>query len=279
MTLFRAVRAEGASGEALHTVFTKLSQRGVEFRRGELHLIAAPPGAGKTVLALAMALYVGRPTFYFSPDSTASTMWERLGGMVTGRTLDEIRKGIDGTLEKTLNQELNHIQWCFDNPLDCDAIDDEMKAYAVVWGDWPELVVIDNLADFTDPSFPDGWEAQERALEFLKSLAKQTHAAIVVLHHVTGQYVDQDRSIPLSGLRGQVGRIPELVLTVRRMGGGVLAVDVVKHRHGEANAAGGFGVHMAVDLTRMRVNDVRRHRPQQGPWEALDQGRGDDPPW
>lgn len=73
-------------------------------------------------------------------------------------------------------------------------------------------------------------------------MARRTGAALVGLHHVTGPFNDSATPIPLSGIKGQIGRVPEVVLTMHRISEGFgsdsLRVSTVKNRTGKADPSG-----------------------------------------
>lgn len=79
-------------------------------------------------------------------------------------------------------------------------------------------------------------------MEFLHKMGRDTGACVVGLHHVTGKHNDGDVPIPLSGVKGQISRIPELIVTLHRVkqefGPDLLRVSTVKNRAGVANPSG-----------------------------------------
>jgi ABC-type iron transport system FetAB ATPase subunit len=50
--LSRAIRTASAGGATLPTVWRSLLEQQIAFRRGEVSMIAGPPGAGKSTFAL-----------------------------------------------------------------------------------------------------------------------------------------------------------------------------------------------------------------------------------
>ncbi len=84
-TLARAVGTKDIGGEPLPSVFRTFDVNKVIFRRSEVSMIAGTPGAGKSTLALAVALRSKVPTLYVSADTNAHTMAMRLLSMITGK--------------------------------------------------------------------------------------------------------------------------------------------------------------------------------------------------
>ena len=51
-SLLQVVGVESPAGHPLAEIMPQLTAAGVQFRQAQLHLIAAQPGGGKTMLAL-----------------------------------------------------------------------------------------------------------------------------------------------------------------------------------------------------------------------------------
>jgi hypothetical protein len=79
------------------------------------------------------------------------------------------------------------------------------------------------------------------------------------LHHVTGGYNDADRPIPLSGVKGQIARVPEMVLTLHKQtdvcGPDLLCVSTVKNRGGKADPSGSEYVSLTFNGDTMQIKD------------------------
>jgi chloramphenicol 3-O-phosphotransferase len=83
-TLYRAIGAKEVGGEPLPAAFKTLQANEIVFRRAELNLVAGTPGAGKSSIALAIAVQAQVPTLYVSADTNAHTMGMRVYSMATG---------------------------------------------------------------------------------------------------------------------------------------------------------------------------------------------------
>lgn len=240
------------------SVFPRLTDSTVHFRRGQFHLLAAAPGVGKSLVALTLAVDCKQPTFYFSADSDAFTMYLRTGAKETGWTTEEVEgqveKGNTQYLDIKLSQATRHVRFSFDTSPDFDTMERELLAYVVTYGDWPALIVVDNLSNL-ETEAGDGLAALERGCDYLHALARKTGAAVVALHHVVGEYEDGSTPVPLSGLKGKISKTPEMVLTLFRnhFQRGKMGVCVVKNRMGRADPSGSMVVWLDLDLDRMRV--------------------------
>lgn len=239
-------------------VFPKLSAASAHFRRGQFHLIAAAPGVGKSLLALTLALEVQEPTFYFSADSDAFTMYVRTASSrlrwTTTEVENQLEVGNTQLIDASVEQSTRHIRWSFDTNPDYQTIEEELLAYCVTYGCWPSLIVLDNITNAETES-GEGQAALESVCDYLHALARTTGACVVGLHHVTGYFDDGTSPVPLSGLKGKVSKIPEQVLTLFRnpQQPGSMGVCVVKNRGGKADPSGGSVVFLECELERMTL--------------------------
>ncbi|GAA2917070.1 hypothetical protein GCM10020221_11460 [Streptomyces thioluteus] len=240
-------------------MFKTLDDLGVTIRRGQLCLIAAGPGTGKSALALNFALKSGVETLYFSADSDAYTQYVRAAASVTGWTTVNVEASIQQGQTETIDAALTRtqIRWNFDAAPDLNEIEEEMCAFAMIHG-WPALCIIDNLTNVNAPEMGEGYAALDELCGFFHDLARRTESAILLLHHVTGTYNDGNSPIPLSGIKGQVGRVPELILTLHRGGtefeGYHLRVSAVKNRGGRADPSGFTFAQLDWDPERMSIS-------------------------
>lgn len=105
-TLARAVGGKDMGGEPLPSVFRTFDVNKIVIRRSEVSMIAGTPGAGKSTLALAIALRAKVPTLYVSADTNAHTMAMRLLSMITGKPQSEAERMLEQDVEgsrKTIN--------------------------------------------------------------------------------------------------------------------------------------------------------------------------------
>jgi len=239
----------------------QLRSAGAFIRRGQLTLIAAPPGSGKSLFAQALA-HRGDDngdvpsTLYFSADSDAGTFAQRAGAIATGYQLADIQQlisdGNDEGVEAAIAAQTGHMRMDYtSNVTDQDMLD-EIDAYAEVFGKYPDLIVMDNLSNLSVDGAENEFHGLQENCFFLHDIARQTNAAVITLHHVAGEYEGSDKPIPLSGLRGKVSKTPELIFTMIRSGE-LMNVSVVKNRSGKAFADGSNAIGIPVDLSRMRL--------------------------
>lgn len=257
-SLLQVVNGSSPSGERLPEILPALSATDVAFRRGQLHVIAAVPGGGKTLLALWWAVKSKVPTLYFSADSDASTIAERAGAIVMNKKAKEVKELLETEgafmVEESLAEGADHIRFDFDPGPSIESIEEELLAYRELYGDMPAVVVIDNLMNIHGESDSE-WTAMRDSMSALHTLARETEAAFIVLHHVSENPKESkpDFPAPRRALMGKVAALPELVLTVAIGGASQYRIAAVKNRHGEADPKAERYTTVAVDLPYMSL--------------------------
>ncbi|MET8382542.1 DnaB-like helicase C-terminal domain-containing protein [Streptosporangium canum] len=255
-------------------MFKTLAQVGAQFRRSQLVLVASAPGGGKSAFVSTVLIESEVRGMYFSADSDESEQYSRAVSIITGSPLAEVlehmEKGETHEYDKMLNGSLSRLRFDYNAAPSLDDIESNVTAYAYLYGRYPEVIVIDNLRDVVSDDPGESYMVLENTLGWLKDLARQTQACVIVLHHVTGEWEDGDKPIPLSGLRGKVGKIPQLVLTLFREEtpfGEDMGVAIVKNRGGRASSAGKFTVSLDCDLSTMTIKDK-----EADPLAGVDEG-------
>lgn len=254
-SLALAMKAKGDEGHALPTVFKQLESVGAHFRRGQLSMVSAAPGGGKSAVASHLALkmtYDGGvrvPTLYFSADSDRGTLGVRLAAGVLNRSLTDVEQMLDEddpVAWRKIADALSHCWFNWDPAPGFHEIENEIEAYVDVVGEYPHLIVIDNLKNLVNDSGGAPHEQYDQIMEWLKILASTTKAHVLVLHHVTGSYENGNEPIPLNGLLGKPGKACRLVLTLFMVerDPDVMGLCIVKNSNGKADASGHFQVHV-----------------------------------
>ncbi|MFC4114121.1 DnaB-like helicase C-terminal domain-containing protein [Nonomuraea zeae] len=255
MFLITRARARARSaGQPIPTVFQTLAHAGVHFRRSQLCLIAAAPGGGKSALASTVLLQSGADGIYFSADSDESEQYSRCVSILSGRPLTEVLEAMESGETEEFDDELeqlSRIRFDFNSAPSLDDIENGVTAYAHLYSRYPAVIIVDNLRDVVSDEMGEAYMVAENILAWLKDLARHTRACVIVLAHVTGEWEDGERPIPLSGLRGKVGKIPQVVLTLY----GEMGVAIVKNRGGPASPAGRYTVELDCDLSTMTIKD------------------------
>lgn len=247
-------------GEPIPLPLSGLIEHGVQIRRGQLTMIAAGPGSGKSAFIQALLHHGGgrnarSSVLYFSADSGPEVMHERAAALSTRLDMDTIREmalaGNVSHVEAEIAAKHSHIQYDFTSSPTQEHVLRELEAYLELHGDFPDVIVMDNLKDLADDQDADEFRALGDASVFLKDLARVTGSATVALHHVGGPFENGDEPIPLGGLRGKISKDAALIITLHRPDSSSMRVSVVKNRGGRTDPTGRFWVPLNVDLSRM----------------------------
>ena len=217
LTLGQSAAVKGSAGEPLPTVWKSLEDAGTRFLRGQLALVAAGPGTGKSAFVLSYALRAGVSCLYFSADSDAFVQVSRALAILGDIDMKRSGELILGYERSTIEDIIGNVPVRFSyNPSPTlSHIENQLLAYEELYGDFPELVVVDNALDVVmEGSEDDQSRSLDSLMAWLHDMARTTEACVIVLHHVTGPYNDANQPIPLSGVKGQIGRVPELILTL-----------------------------------------------------------------
>ncbi|MEV3860729.1 AAA family ATPase [Streptomyces sp. NPDC050095] len=257
----------GAAGEPLPSPFQGLARHEVEFRRGEFSLVAAGPGTGKSLFALNLALHGNIPVMYYSADSNAATQLSRSTAILSGADVRDVkRKLLEGDVGEYLAAlgERWWIRFNYDARPTLTEVETNLRAYFEVFGMFPHLIVVDNITNVAGEMSADSAESftfgLEAMCEYLSDMARVTGAHVLSLHHVIGEYSDGLQPIPLSGVRGKIGRVPNLILTIHKeidgMDGRILHVSPVKNREGFEDSSGQTFSSYAFNTVNMRLTDI-----------------------
>lgn len=236
--------------------WTGAAAKNVFFRRGQLAMLVAAPGVGKSVLSTSYVVQSGAHGLYTSMDTDAYTTSIRLIAAATGCTLEQAEAArADGTAWAIdALGTIRSVHFAFPSSPDEREIAERLLAYREAEGEYPEILVLDNLSNiaFDDEEF----SGLRRIMRELQSVASRTGTAILVLHHAVGEFEDGDKAIPLGGVSGKLSKFPALILTAFRQGRGEIAVSVVKNRFGPADPSGhGVTFCLQADMERMQIRD------------------------
>lgn len=257
--LQQARKQAGGAGEPIHNPLQALAAADVFIRRGGLTMIAAGPGTGKSMLTQSIVQRGdarGRNSvFYFSADTGAPDVYVRSASIATGRTTsdleNELRQSGPARIDEEVVPATAHMWYSFAPSPTEQRLVDQVTAYAEIHGAYPQVIVVDNLANL-DMGMDDEWAALQEASRFLSVLAKDTGAAIIATHHVTGEWENGNVPIPLSGIRGKVTKEASMVLTLCREESR-LFVSAVKNRAGKADATGRSPITLSIDYERSLI--------------------------
>lgn len=219
-------------------------------------MVAGPPGAGKSTVALAIALKSRVPTLYASMDSHESTMAIRALSMATGISQSEVENRMVADPEwasALLKEHVGHIKWMFDASPTLKDLEDQINVYRELQGDNPALIVVDNAVDVTHDS-GDEFSSLRSLMREVKWWSRDTGAAFLILHHTSEGYEGYPCP-PRAALHGKIAQVPSLIVTLSSSQPGLMAAAAVKNRYGPADATGKTAVWMDYAPETMMLKD------------------------
>ena len=236
-------------------------------------MIAGQPGSQKSSFALWWVASMNLPTLYFSADMASHTAITRLAATITGDAVEEVAEGLAGAGDAFYADALSSskVRFCFDPNPTLDTIYGELEAWVELADAYPSVIVIDNLMDVLADG--DGeLQAQRAVLLEAKTLARETGAAVVILHHMSEQAGHPEMPAARRHIQNKLAQTPELILSVA-LDVDEFKVSVVKHRNGRQDAS-------AQQFIRLRSRPERNRFekwvampgfvPQARPWEEED---------
>ena len=236
LDLSRAWRGVLTKATPLPDVWLALSAKQIKFRRGQVCMVAAAPNAGKSMFALIYAMKAGVKTLFFSADTDTTTVMMRAAAAASGHSQVSVELNLskDSHYYDKHFDKLSHIKWVFDSSPSLDDIELEIKAYVELYGEAPELIVIDNLMNVAAET-DNEWAGLRAIMMELHDMARKTEACVLVLHHVSEQseYGSPSKPPARRAIHGKVSQLPSLILTLGYdPNQATLCVAAVKNRFG-----------------------------------------------
>ena len=244
----------------LPDVWSGLSAKQIKFRRGQVCMVAAAPNAGKSMFALIYAIKAQVPTLFFSADTDTTTVMMRAAAHTSGHSQITVESSLSSNThyyDKHFDK-LSHIKWVFDSSPSLDDIEDEIKAYVELYGEAPELIVIDNLMNVAAET-DNEWAGLRAIMMELHDMARKTEACVLVLHHVSEQSEYGSPSEPPArrAIHGKVSQLPAMILTLGYSPQqGELKVAAVKNRFGPHTADGKDYATLLVNYSACQISDA-----------------------
>lgn len=264
-TIGQSRRVRGAAGTPLPAPFRAFEQIGLTFRRGGFCLVVAGPGTGKSALALTMGLRFGNehPGMVFSADSDAFEQAARAFCATTGADRAVGERFALGRLEGA-EQELAEqvagipMRFNYDSSPTIDVLNMNMEAFEELYGEYPHYTIVDNVTNVqngTSDNAENPFGGLETFMEYLNTMARKTQTFVMGLHHTLGAFNDGAKPIPLSGVKGQITRVPPQVITLFRPEEDKIGVSVVKNRGGRGDASGNRYALLDFEGSTMTIKD------------------------
>lgn len=268
-SLLHVVAGGSESGRDLPEILPALSEKTIKFRQGQFHMVFGLPSSGKTLFTQWYCIARGLRTMYFSFDSDDGTVSNRALAQLTGKTFEQVKEQRQTPavveLEDTLFELQKTIRFDFSGAATVEAIYEEVEAWQVLFGDLPQVIVIDNLMNLVGGSDSE-LTGYHDICNALHSLGRDTGAAIIALHHANASLLTaqskanriyQDRPAHIGALTNQLSQYPETILSVA-LDGQKFWVSAVKNRDGIRDMQAENPIAVAVDVARSQFYNTQR---------------------
>lgn len=262
LTIAQAATRNKNNAQLLPDLFPALANSGIRFRRGQVTMIAGQPNSGKSLLALFYAVKSGVPTLYISADTDAYTTAIRSAAVITGNQVNTVEEAfVTGTGYEFYEDELNtlkHLRFDFDPSPTLDDIDLSIQAYGEAFGEYPHLLIIDNLLNIA-ALHDNEWTGMRDIAKAMHHVARETDAAVFMLHHTTEAEGRPELPPSRKSIQGKISQLPEMILTVAMdHDTSEYRVACVKNRFAKNSAAGTDYVVLFADASRMTLYNDRQ---------------------
>jgi hypothetical protein len=267
-SLFRSLDTGAEAGTPLPTVWRTLETAGIRQYRGDVSMVAGPPGSGKSVLALQTAIESGVPTLYVSCDMGPQLTAARSAAILTGRYINDIREELSDNTKRSaarvlLSDRVHHVYMAHESRPSPEKIEALGLAFGELWGHYPELIVIDNTMNLFSGN-ENEWTGLRELSHVMHYFAQDWGSHVMALHHVNLAGMDPTVPAPLGALKGQISELPALILHIAKWNG-QLRIAAVKNRNGNADPSGRKYVTLTFDEPRGTLRDPEPE-PLQTSW-------------
>ena len=260
LTLATAFEKEVSAGAPLPEAYPTLTRAQIKFRRSTVVMVAGVPGCNKSTFALNLAAEMDVPTLYYSADTDDFTVGLRLAAKLSGRPWQEIELELKNPSARDyytdLLTETGNLWWSFEPEPTPEQMDVQLSAFCELYGDYPSLIVVDNLMNVTMDS-DNEWGGMRKLMKLFSYWARTTGACILVLHHCGEVEYNRLYCPPRRIIQGKLNHYPALILTLDAQAS-VLKIAAVKNRHGKQDPSGERYETLGLDASRMRITDYRK---------------------
>jgi predicted ATP-dependent serine protease len=268
ITLAQAANRTKNGAQLLPDLFNALASDGIRFRRGQVTMIAGQPNSGKSMLALYYSVKANVPTLYISADTDAYTTAIRAAAVITGNQVNSVEESFNSGSGYEFYQDelssLKHLQFSFDPSPTLDDISLAIEAYGEAFGEYPHLIIIDNLMNVA-ALHDNEWTGMRDIAKAMHHVARQTDAAVFLLHHTSEGEGRPEMPPSRKSIQGKISQLPEMILTVAMdHDTSEYRIACVKNRFAKNSASGTNFTVLYADASRMTLyNDkMSVHRAQ-----------------
>jgi len=261
LTIAQAATRNKNNAQLLPDLFPALASNGIRFRRGQVTMIAGQPNSGKSLLALFYAVKSNVPTLYISADTDAYTTAIRAAAVITGSQVNTVEEAFTSGAGYEFYEDelktLKHLRFDFDPSPTLDDIQLSIQAYGEAFGEYPQLLIIDNLLNIA-ALHDNEWTGMRDIAKAMHHIARETDAAVFMLHHTTEAEGRPELPPSRKSIQGKISQLPEMILTVAMdHETSEYRIACVKNRFAKNSAAGTDYTVLFADASRMTLYNDR----------------------
>lgn len=191
--------------------------RNATFRYGGTSMIAGKPGSFKSALALNLMIrWVrdhGMTALYFSADSDEGIVKRRVSSIITGRPWAQVDGDYNaGHAERyaAARASLDNVRFVY-HAVEVDEVAERCAAFEVLYGEYPNLVFIDNLINFAE--HPQDWDGMGKMIIEWDAMAREFSSHFCILHHASEGWGAFNTPVPSAAIQGKLSQLSRLTLT------------------------------------------------------------------
>jgi replicative DNA helicase len=224
---------------------------------GNVGIVIAAPGVGKTTLLLNWVAKSNLKTLYLSMDTSPMDITAQMASMVTGHERVIVERRMMESEEwrrdyaQAIYGQVPNFVVDFSPSLSVDQIRAKAESMAELWCETPELIVIDTASNIAMRDMGENAEWQRVWMQ-TKELARELNSFAILAHHVKAGPVKSGRVQPelSDGLWG-CEQFPEFVFGLHAPSNHELILSLLKNRGGVKNVS----VHLDAQLQLAQIND------------------------
>ena len=213
------------------------------------------------------------PTLYISADTDAYTTAIRAAAMVTGHQTSTVEEAFSTGHGKDFYQDelasIHHLQFDFAPSPTLDEIDLAIRAYGESYGEYPHMIIVDNAMNVVS-MHNDEWSGLREIAKAMHHIARETDAAVLLLHHTSEAEGKPDLPPSRKSIQGKIAQLPEQILTVALLPwSGEFRIACVKNRFAKHSASGDKYVTLWADASRMSLYSDRAAFNIADTWRSM----------
>lgn len=217
-------------------------------------MIAGRSGSMKSMLAMWYAWACKLNCLYFSADMAPFHAITRLGSLCSGDTVTALTEVIDAGAEDYYAKDFqsSRMDFVFESSPTLGDMSLHLGAYCELRNGYPDVIVIDTLNNL-DAEMDDKYGGLRFIEVELHRMARETNAAIFVVHHTTEAATSKGFPPAKREIDGKIDKLFERIVTVSLDPSTLeFKMAVVKNRDGKADASGESFVSVKADPERAR---------------------------